>query len=984
MKILIFESAGFQPLPDCTADDCATLLEGLDLPCHRIDARALSSLSREQGDVLILPYVRGNFDPAALDALARFHAAGGSLLFLGDLPNHDAWFPFRNMESWRLHLTICHDHLCPTGLTPFGQSLLGDLPGLDAVLGKEMPALRVTAYPPDETHRLFTLKSSDHSTESRAVVCIDRKSPRFLGARAAVIGFNGGEPRENVQGVYDMPWTYQAGLLSRQWPGRAALITRLLEWLRPVALAGSIDVEPVHEAGASGPVTLRLTTPAGREVTLESAALILGETGARLEIPELAGPLNGTRTLSLPLPPRPFGRHVLKLEVVIKGTCQVLAEVEEHVMPTDTSTQLGYGASTFWAFQNGQVPEEYRYFVREMRRRGCQYIRANLPWEDVEPEPGRYDWTIPDALADFAAKEGVFFSFWLFPVTRGAALGDGGVPAWTLKEPAIDREGKPGNFPTLWSSFYRKHYFGMIDQLTKRYANHSGVWRFVLDFGNSDFPYGYYYYGNPPTLFDYSPQERKAFSRYLIEHRGLTMEQVSTLFGRPFTTPEEIPVPLAEKDPDAWRTYLDFRAWTIQGGTEEAFRICAANAPGKVPPDLPGHGVGSIADLSSFFLEAKARHWLEERKFEPRHTAMHNSGPEWGGEAWQVGGDYRQYDDALFQSLRCNADYYTIPGPDLGVYGDAIARNGFIRRTIMGATRLDPELAVIDRIGWNDWSSHANVAVRLDQGAALLCRSHRYDFSCYRLLVLPPDELVGNTATMGTAGSLLPTDEGWYWLVRESVEKGLNLLVFPNSCRAERTPVPMTHLRRILGIAGVTYGAPQTAEVIWPESFSGGRASGTVQTVHATGEVLVRTSAGAPVLVRQPLGKGSVILAGYDGAQDSPDGDHQYERDAFIGKHSLNRLCRHLGILARDLSTEQLYVAKQLLYRNGKNYLVMFSHQPGAVTAPVKVKLSRPSREAYDLATGERFIVHPAPDGWATLEVTLHQRVGRYLAFHDA
>lgn len=983
MKIAVFESDGFLPLPEFTAEDVRRVVTAMKASCLTLNAAGLETLQRSQVDTLILPYVRGNFSPEALSSLIRFHAAGGSLLFLGDLPNHDAWFPLRNMESWRLNLTRCNDGVNVTGLTPFGRTILGDLPGLDVIAGKDLPGLRVTAFPPDETQCLFTIKSHDHSTTSHAVVCIERKRELFLGAKLAVIGFTGGEFRENVQGVYYRPWTHNPGLLDRNWVGATPLVQALIRWLEPAPVAGAIELEPVHTLSADSQVRVRMTTPGGRPVIIERVQLIHGETRQILEIPELRGPLSGTTSRLVQLPKRPFGITPYQLVARIDGRDMTLAETKEYVMPDDAATHLGFGASTFWAFQGGTVPEEYRAFVRELRRRGCQYIRANLPWEDIEPEAGRYDWTIPDALAAFAAEEGVVFSFWLFPVTRGAALGDGGVPAWTLKEPAIDKDGQPGNFPTLWSPFYRQHYFAMLDQLTKRYARHPGVWRFIPDFGNSDFPYGYYYYGNPSTLFDYSPIERKAFSRYLLEQRGYSMDQLSALYGRAFTSLEEVPVPLADRDPDAWRVYLDFRAWTIQGGIQEAFRVCVANAPDKVPPDLPGHGAGSISDLSSFYLEAKAKHWLEERKFEPHHVALHNAGPEWGGEAWQVGGDYRQYDDALYQSLRTNANYYTIPGPDLGLTGDTIARNGFIRRTLMGAQRLDPELAVIDRIGWSDWSSLANVAARLDQSAALLCRNHRFDFSCYRLLTLPPDELMGQTATIGTGGSMLPNDEGWYWLVRESVEKGLNLLVFPNSCQAGRTPIPLTFLRKILKLEDVTYGESRPCTILWPPSFAGGQSSGHAKPVHADGEVLVRDTAGHPLLVRRPYGRGAILLAGYDCGPDSPDGDHQYERDACIAHHSLNRLCLHLGIVPRNLKTGQLYVAKEVVSRAGKDYLLMFGHLPGTVRASAQVKLQKPSTQAYDLATGERFPVTTGAEGWSSLEFPLHHRIGRYLAFHD-
>jgi hypothetical protein len=136
-------------------------------------------------------------------------------------------------------------------------------------------------------------------------------------------------------------------------------------------------------------------------------------------------------------------------------------------------------------------------------------------------------------------------------------------------------------------------------------------------------------------------------------------------------------------------------------------------------------------------------------------------------------------------------------------------------------------------------------------------------------------------------------------------------------------------------------------------------------------------------LIRRPQGRGAILLAGYDGRPDSPDGDHQYERDLFIHHHSLNRLCLHLGIVPRNVKTGQLYVTKELVSRAGRDYLLMFSHLPSTVTASVQVRLNTPSPSAYDLATGQRFPVSSAQEGWCTLRVPLHPRTGRYLSFHD-
>ena len=143
MKLAVLQSAGFLPIPEFTAEDVRGVMVAMGQPCLTIDETILETLDRTQVDTLILPYVRGNFSERAMAGLLLFQSAGGSLLFLGDLPNHDAWFPLRNMESWRLNLTRCNDGMCITGLTPFGQELLGNLPGLEAMSGKSFLLVRL-------------------------------------------------------------------------------------------------------------------------------------------------------------------------------------------------------------------------------------------------------------------------------------------------------------------------------------------------------------------------------------------------------------------------------------------------------------------------------------------------------------------------------------------------------------------------------------------------------------------------------------------------------------------------------------------------------------------------------------------------------------------------------------------------------------------------------------------------------------------------
>jgi len=985
-RIGLFSDAACTGLREYHAADVAGLLSGHGLSWREVDAGGLSRLSRRTLDTLIFPYVDGELPPSALRGLVRFHEAGGSLLVLGDLPHAGRWYPLRNSHAWRLHLTRCYDDesICAdkpgiAGLTAKGREILGRLEAPEFYRDKHFAALRVTAFPPDETHPLLHVNSSSHTNLSTAVVAVERRCRRFFGAKFAMVGYNGGEPRENVLGSYRRPWAYDPGLLTREWPGIGPLVMGLLRWVAPADLASSIEVAPVCREGEEKPPAVVLRNLSGQPQTwrkprLSAAGRTLGSWPDATLAPGEVRELRAARAV------RGEGIHPLTL------TCgrEPCATATARIFPADAARHDCFGFSTYWAFQEPKVCDEFRHFCREMAARGCQYVRVNIPWEDVEPEPGRHDWRVTDQLLAFAAEADLRLQFWLFPTTLGSGLADAGVPSWTLREPALDRDGKPGNFPTIWSPFYRQHYFAMVAAMARRYGRHPRLDRFIIDFGNSDFPYGYYYYVNDTSLFDYSPQEQAAFARWLRTELDGELASASRLFGREFRSFEEVPVPRIEQA-EAWRLYLDFRGWSVYEGIRQVNALVREIAPAKLPPDLPGHGLGSIADASTYFFSVKARHWQEERKFDPRHIDMHNAGPTWGGEAWQVGGYYRQYDEALFQSVRLGATYHSIPGADLGTIGEDIARIGLIRRTLAGATRAEPEVAVLDRTGWHDHRSLANLAPRLDVPVDLLCAKHRFDFSCYRLLALPDRDIVGRTATGGGGGSFLPTDEGWYWLLRESVEKGLTLLVFPQTCELRQDGLQRTFLRQVLGLEDVAYGPRRKRLLRFPRSFGGGTMPGAACEVRVDGEVLVRDGDGRAMLVRRPHGKGAVLLAGWDNQPGGPDAALDPERCARIPDHTFLRLCRHLGIGPRVLRTNRLFAWKELVHLNGRHYLLLYSHFEETLTEAVTVWLPRPVATALDLATGEAFpLSPPGRDGGQSLRIRLHPRQGRYLALrHD-
>ena len=935
-RIAILADPALQPLPSYTAQDARRALPG----ARTIDLNQLAELSRREFDVLVLPYRDGDLSGPPLQGLIRFHEQGGGLLFLGDTPHVGRSYPYRNSQAPDLRMTRGRDDITLCGMTERGRAILGDLPGFDQMLDRPMPGLRIGAFSPDECHNLLVCKAG--FKQLSPVVFIERRHERFLGARCAVVGFDGGEPRENLLGVCELTWAFNPGLLTRDWPGADILVARLADAVRPPAAGLAIEFGPVVQAGDTTPVRLAVRTPDGLSRSV------------------------------LPVAPAPQGPQLVAHELKIANSTLRVERTRFGCLPGEPPP-LSFGFSIFRCFRTPAVDEAYRDFFRSTAKLGMQYARMALAWEDLEPEPGRYLWDVPDQLLELAASEKLPAFFWVFPTARGSGLSEAGLPAWALREPSIDRYGKPGNFPCIWSPFYRERYFAFLTALSQRYARDPRLSRFVFDFGNSDFAYSYHYYGCRGDIFDYSPHEQKAFARWL-EHHRFPLEELSRRWGRTFAHYRDVVVPFAEQR-EAWMLYDAFRVWGVHQGIKESVGLIHRHAPAKAPPDFPGHGLGSIADLSTYPVHAMARRWDQVQRHPPEKVEAHNTGAQWGGEAWQVGGRYPDYDDALFQSIRLEADYLTIPGPDLGVWEDDIARVAMVRRSLAGARRLPPRIAIMDRMSWNDWNSLAQVGSRLDQPVDLVNGTCRYDYAEYRLFVLPPNEV---EQTSRGPRSMLPLDEDYYRELLDAVERGLRIVIFPQTGRGD----PLNPMRRLWGLDRITYSPRTPREVNYPTSWGGGTATGAAHGIlgAAGGEVLLQDAQGEALVVFLPRGKGGFILVGYDAGVDSLDGDFRYDRTDTLARHTLVRLLGHLGLAAERLRSGQACCYKEYLFRGDHDVVLLYSHHAEARPLELEFRPRRAPRRVFDLAFGTEFPVKPAGEaGWYRLQLELPPSRGVYL-----
>jgi hypothetical protein len=966
-SIAILSDPEIHPLPSFHSEDVQRALAKFHISSFFIDLKSLQNFDRSISDILVLPYLDGDLSGSPLEKIVAFHQSGGGLVFLGDTPHVGRSFPFRNSQAPELRLTRCRDPLKIRGLTPLGQKLLGDVPDWESMLHKPMVGVRTSAFPPDECHDLLVCEAG--FKQLSPLVMIERKHPAFLGARVVMAGFDGGEPRENIMGVCQRPWTFDPGLLDRNWAGADTLVTRLILAAEPPDVALGWELDPVVQAGV----------PAHSKIRVRN----LQSTPCEIELPTTNDGSSSASTLHTL---EPGENTILKSFEYVAEEGPVLFHASARqgsLLHTTDRTQFGFvcptgspdlnlGFSMFRVFRDSKVDEAYKDFFRSTASMGMQYARLALAWEDLEPSPGSYDWSIPDQLLQLCFEEGIAAFFWVFPTARGSGLGEGGVPEWVLREPSIDRFGKPGNFPCIWSPFYRKHYFGFLEALALRYANDDRLSRLVFDFGNSDFPYTYHYYGDRGDLFDYSPFEQQAFAGWL-ERRGFPLVDLERRWNRPFSAYGEVTVPLSEQT-QAWLLYNEFRTWGLHQGIKEAVAVIQRCAPSKAPPDFPGHGIGSIADLITFTHNSQASHWNEVLLHPSELTEAHNMGPQWGGEPWQVGGRFPDYDDALFQSVRLQANYLTIPGPDLGIWENDISRIAMIRRSLAGAKRSKPAFAVIDKLSWNDWNSLAHIASRLDQPVDLLSKTCRYDYSCYKLLVLPPEEVI--ETSLGKS-SLLPLDEDFYQSILQSIENGLKVVIYPSTGLGDS----LNPMRRLWGLEDVTYGNRVPSQTRFPDSWGGGFAEGFCSSVHGCNQdsILLETNTTQPAAIFRPYGKGGFVLLGFDSKEDSLDRAIRYNASTHLRDHTLTRILSHFGVSPTRLSTHQATCYKEFLSKGDEEFLIFYSHLPEVLSLSCEFHSSRTPDHLMELSSGITVPIQAGKKpGWFEAQFSLPPQKGFY------
>ena len=215
-----------------------------------------------------------------------------------------------------------------------------------------------------------------------------------------------------------------------------------------------------------------------------------------------------------------------------------------------------------------------REFVEQdfytIKRLGFDIVELDLYWSDLEPVEGNFTWKRLDTFINYAEKNDL-------KVAIKVVMWD--LPSWITERMVSDR-GDIGMCPPNWGRIAEEKLPRLWQKIAERYANNPAVVLYYPHMGLQDGPI----HGDfdkalgPAQYYDYSDESQKAWRRFLKEEKQLTLEKVSTLMNKKFSSWEEVYQPKSfeykgEKyREEIWKLFVEFQAYGVTKVFERLFR----------------------------------------------------------------------------------------------------------------------------------------------------------------------------------------------------------------------------------------------------------------------------------------------------------------------------------------------------------------------------------------------------------------------------
>ena len=804
--------------------------------------QAAGGLGREAFDIVAVVSTGRGVSPELLAALAAFQQAGGGLLFIGDVP-HDGPGQLQDLQLARCPTALLG---VPLRLTPAGtEAAAGAADVAEAICGQPIV---IRGYPPD---RLTAWADAGPLARGVAGVIV-RRSWALLGSRAGVLGVAAGGGQPALRGPDR---------------GMELLVAGLAAAVRPAPLVATIAAQGLARVGAETDVSVYIRNNSRQPVPTVEVVLRLQEPQQRQLLKERLVNLQPGEARALRgavQPSAPGAWRLTAAATAPQATATDAHTIWAHAATPGAEEVCAFGLRRFDFGGNG--PVAYSSILSALGAAGAGRHQVAVPWAQLEPEPGQYQFGVVDDILTAAAAQGASVDLEIAPEPRTTPDDPLAIPQWALRSPAVDAAGRPGAFPALAGEDYQARCGRLAEILATRYWNARGLASLSLDLCLARQPYAYDAGADAPWRFDYSVEERAAFGRYLRETAQFSLTDLVPLWDGPLPTWDEVCPPTPEQA-TAWGLYEEFRLGRIRDLTaalHEAlppqsrqlplgqlfgppFYGCAAwFAEARVAPQVRWRSAAEAARLSLVTEAGAPRVTIETP---PAETTAG------GGAA------------ATFAALRCGAPTVLWAQAEEGVDAEELSRLGFVLATCRGAARPAAQVGAVSWEASPEPSAQlAWLAACLDEPCDLIAPSEEGRWPNWRLALLCPAEHRLGPERCG----LRLMSRSFVQGARDYVQRGGRLALF--ACNdAEDPALPgRPTLRSVLGLEALRYSALGRTEVRLgsagrPTEGAGAAAAPTWDALAVEGvqgTTLATTADGRPVVVSVPLGLGQVILVG--------------------------------------------------------------------------------------------------------------------------
>jgi hypothetical protein len=204
------------------------------------------------------------------------------------------------------------------------------------------------------------------------------------------------------------------------------------------------------------------------------------------------------------------------------------------------------------AWDSGSQPWSTATFA-SLRAKGMDHAEINLAWNQIEPAPGRFDFTKLDADISSAAAAGIK----LIPIFWQSVWG--GNPASWIPDYEVTSTGSRSQLPAWWDMPEQQAYFSYVTHTVAHLNGRAGFGGAFLDYGWLDAMWG-----PPPPggsgISGYAAADVARFRQWLPTQYG-TVQHFNQKYGTSYTSWDQVPA--ATPGQPLFAVYQGFRQWSV-------------------------------------------------------------------------------------------------------------------------------------------------------------------------------------------------------------------------------------------------------------------------------------------------------------------------------------------------------------------------------------------------------------------------------------